>query len=201
MQYNTATVLSVLIHKELMENIMKEINIVLTQTNTIVSKTLKILSKKPYNHVSISLSDDCSTMYSFGRKVIWFPLIGGFVKEDINEGIFKMHPETKCKIYKLEVTEAEYKTIIKRLNKFLQEPDKFRYSFLNLFLMYFNIPLRREHCYVCSSFVTYLLRGIVPIKKEISLVAPDDYNNLKLETVYEGKLHNFVKGEVAYNNF
>ncbi len=179
---------------------MKQVNIVLTQTDTIISKALKIFSKKPYNHISISMSDDCSTMYSFGRKVIWFPLIGGFVKEDINEGIFKMYPETKCKIYRVEVTEEEYNTISIRLDKFLKEPHKFKYSFLNLFLMYLNIPLTRKYCYVCSSFVTDLLWGIVALDKDVSLVVPDDYNNLKLETVYEGKLHNYVKGKVVYNN-
>ncbi|HOH70040.1 MAG TPA: hypothetical protein PLX37_06190, partial [Sedimentibacter sp.] len=84
---------------------MKEIKIVLTQTNTVISKTLKFLSKKPYNHISISFEDDCSTMFSFGRKITWFPLAGGFVKENIESGVFKMHPETKCKIYKFEVTD------------------------------------------------------------------------------------------------
>jgi len=179
---------------------MKEINLVLTQSNTIISKTLKILSKKSYNHISISLTDDCSTMYSFGRKMTWFPLIGGFVKEDINHGVLKMHPETKCKIYRLVVTDAEYDIILERLNKFLHEPNKFRYSFLNLFLMYFNVPFKREYYYICSSFVTYLLWDIIPLKKEISLVVPDDYNNLELETVYEGKLYNYVNGKIAYNN-
>ncbi|MDW5299169.1 MAG: hypothetical protein SA378_03395 [Sedimentibacter sp.] len=179
---------------------MKEINIVLTQTNTIISKTLKRLSKKPYNHISISLSDDCSTMYSFGRKIIWFPLVGGFVKEEVNEGIFKMYPETKCKIYKLAITDEEYETVLERLNNFLQDPNKFKYSFLNLFFMYLNVPFSRENHYVCSTFVAYLLWGIVPIKKEISLVVPDDYNNLKLEAVYEGELKSYVNSKVACNN-
>jgi hypothetical protein len=178
---------------------MKEINIILTQTNTIVSKTLKVFSKKPYNHISISLTDDCSTMYSFGRKITWFPFIGGFVKEDINHGVFKMHPETICKIYKLEVTDAEYYTIMKRLNRFLYNPNKFKYGILNLLLMYFNIPFSREDYYVCSTFVTYLLWGIIPFKKEISLVAPDDFNNIELETIYEGKLHSYVNN-FAYNS-
>lgn len=179
---------------------MREIKIVLTQTNTIVSKTLKAVSKKTYNHVSISLADDCSTMFSFGRKIVWFPLVGGFVKEDVNEGVFKMHPETKCKIYTLEVTEEDYNTIIKRLNDFLAEPDSFKYSFLNVFLMYFNIPLQRKYYFVCSSFVSYLLKGIIPLEKEISLVTPDDYNNLNLNAVYEGRLHDFVNKKVTCCN-
>jgi hypothetical protein len=172
---------------------MKEIKIVLTQTNTIISKTLKAISKKAYNHVSISLVDDCSTMFSFGRKLLWFPLVGGFVKEDVNKGVFKMHPETKCKIYTLEVSDEDYNIIINRLNKFLAEPNSFKYSFLNVFLMYFNIPFQRKYHYVCSSFVSYLLQGIIPLEKEISLVTPDDYNSLNLNAVYEGRLHDFVK--------
>lgn len=176
---------------------MKEIKIVLTQTNTIISKTLKAVSKKTYNHISISFVDDCSSMFSFGRKITWFPLIGGFVKEDINKGVFKMHPETKCKIYKLEVSDEDYDIIINRLNNFLAEPNSFRYSFLNVFLMYFNIPLQRKYCFVCSSFVSYLLHGVIPLDKEISLVTPDDYNSYNLNAIYEGTLHDFVNNKAS----
>lgn len=179
---------------------MKEISIILTQTNTIISKTLRLFSKKPYNHISISLSDDCSTMYSFGRKIMWFPLIGGFVKENINSGVFKMHPETICKVYKLTVSDAEYNIIYKRLNKFLENPDSFRYSILNLFLMYFDLPLERDYYYVCSTFVAYLLWGIIPLKKEISLVTPDDYNSMNFEKIYEGKLYDYINNNTAVNS-
>lgn len=174
---------------------MKEICIILTHTNTMIAKTLKIFSKKPYNHISISLTDDCSTMYSFGRKIICCPLIGGFVSENINSGVFKMHPETICKIYKLTVSDSEYNTIIERLNKFLQTPEKYRYSFLNVFFMFFNIPLNREYCYVCSSFVAYLLLEIIPFHKELSLITPDDYNHMGFDKIYEGKLYDYVKSK------
>lgn len=201
MLYNTVTVLSVIVHiTYIMEINMKEIKIVLTQTNTIVSKTLKTFSKRPYNHISISLVEDCSTMFSFGRKITWFPLIGGFVKENVNSGVFKMHPETKCKIYKLDVTDDDYDKIIERLNNFLSEPNSFKYSFINLFLMYFDIPFQRKYHYVCSSFVTYLLHGIIPLEKEISLVTPYDYDNLNLSEIYEGTLHDYVNNKVAYSN-
>ena len=178
---------------------MKEIKIVLTQTNTVISKTLKAVSKKPYNHVSISFEDDCSTMFSFGRKITWFPFLGGFVKENPNSGVFKMHPETKCKIYKLEVSDNDYNLILERLNRFLENPKSFRYSFLNVFLIYFNIPLERQYYYVCSSFVSYLLWGIIPFKKEISLLTPDDYNSLELQEIYEGILVDYVNKKLALN--
>ena len=179
---------------------MREIKIVLSQTNTIISKTLKALSKKPYNHISISFEDDCSTMFSFGRKITWFPLIGGFIKEDINSGVFKMHPETKCKIYKFEVSDEDYGTITMRLKDFLAKPEKYKYSFLNVFLIRLNIPYQREYHYVCSSFVSYLLEDIIPFKKEISLVTPDDYNSLNLDEEYEGQLFEYVNGKLALSS-
>jgi hypothetical protein len=182
------------------EKFMREIKIVLTQTNTVISKTLKAFSKKPYNHISISFEDDCSAMFSFGRKITWFPLIGGFIKEDVNSGVFKMHPETKCKIYKFEVTDEDYDIISMRFNDFLAKPQKYRYSFLNVFLIRFNIPYQREYYYVCSSFVAYLLKGIIPFHKEISLVTPDDYNNLNLKQEYEGRLFEYVSKKVACVN-
>ena len=179
---------------------MKEIKIVLTHTNTVVCRTLKAFSKKPYNHISISFEDDCSTMFSFGRKITWFPLVGGFIKEDINSGVFKMHPETKCKIYKFEVTDEDYDIITRRLNDFLAKPHKYRYSFLNVFLIRFNIPYQREHHFVCSSFVSYLLKGVIPFNKEISLIIPDDYNNFNLIPEYEGRLFEYVSKKVACVN-
>lgn len=179
---------------------MKEIKIVLTQTNTIVSKTLKAISNYPYNHISISFENDCSTMFSFGRKIMWFPLLGGFVKEDVNSGVFKMYPETKCKIYRLEVKDGDYQVIRKRLEKFLDSPEKFKYSILNLFLIRLNIPFQRKYHYVCSSFVSYLLKGIVPLEKEISLVTPNDYNNMNLNPEYEGNLYQYVNRKAVCNN-
>lgn len=111
-----------------------------------------------------------------------------------------MHPETKCKIYTLEVTDDDYKIIMERLNKFLADPDSFKYSFLNVFLMYFNVPFQRKHHYVCSSFVSYLLHGIIPLGKEISLVTPYDYNELNLNAIYEGTLHEYVNKKIALSN-
>jgi hypothetical protein len=65
--------------------------------------------------------------------------------------------------------------------------------------MYFNVPPKREYFYVCSSFVSYLLWGIIPLKKEVSLVTPDDYNSMDLKTIYEGKLHDFVNNNIISN--
>ena len=171
---------------------MKHVYIVLTNTNTRVSRFLRLFTREEYNHVSIALCDGCKEMYSFSRWIVWFPLIGGFTKESVDEGVLAQHPETKCIIYDLEVTDKDYELVKKRLKKFLKEPKKYKYSFINIPLMFLNIPYERKDLYVCSSFVSYILRGIVDLEKDFTLIKPSDYNSLNLNSVYEGTLRDFV---------
>ncbi len=179
---------------------MKRIYVVLSDTNTKVSKMLKFFSKDKYNHVSIAVSEDCSEMYSFSRWITWFPLIGGFMKEEVDAGVLAMHPETKCIIYEIEVKDDEFDVVMKRLEKFLNEPKKYRYSLMTIPLIMLNIPYERKTAYTCSSFVTYMLKGIVQMNKNMWLVKPADYQCLNLNTVYEGELREFVYSKkIAYN--
>ena len=177
---------------------MKHIYIVLTNTNTKISKFLRLFTKEEYNHVSIAVCDGCKEMYSFSRWIVWFPLLGGFVKESVDEGVLAQHPETKCIIYDLEVTEKEYTIVEKKLEKFLNNPKKYRYSFISIPLMFFNIPYDRKNLYVCSTFVSYILKDIINLEKDFTLIKPSDYNYLNLNTVYEGSLRDFVYSYNAY---
>lgn len=63
---------------------MKKIYIVISQTGTILSKTIKLITKKKYNHVSISFNKDICNMYSFGRINPYNPFIGKYIKEHPN---------------------------------------------------------------------------------------------------------------------
>ena len=63
--------------------------IVISQTGTILSRIIKFLTRKEYNHASISLKDDLSVMYSFGRKNPYNPFLGRFVEESPDFGTFK----------------------------------------------------------------------------------------------------------------
>ena len=65
------------------------IYIVVTQTGTVLSRILKIVTKAEYNHVSISLDPSLDQMYSFGRKNAYNPIWGGMVQECPKWGTFK----------------------------------------------------------------------------------------------------------------
>ena len=171
---------------------MKHVYIVLTNTNTKISNFIRLFTKEEYNHASISLCDGCKEMYSFTRWIVWFPWIAGFAKESVDEGVLAQHPETKCIIYDLEVSDKNYALINKRIKKFFKNPKKYKYSFINIPLMFLNIPYERKDLYVCSTFVSYILRDIIDLKKDFTLIKPSDYNYLNLNSVYEGRLRDFV---------
>jgi len=94
---------------------MSKIYIVLTYSGTVLSKLVKIYTRKEYSHVSISLDQNLNQMYSFGRINPYCPFLGGFVKESPRYGTFKRFNDTKAKIYSLEVDDRQYEKIAKDL--------------------------------------------------------------------------------------
>lgn len=81
--------------------------ILLTDTGTLFTKSIKKYTKAPYNHASIAFDPTLKEMYSFGRKNPSNPINGGFVKEDVYTGTYSKYPDTTCVIYKLEVSNRD----------------------------------------------------------------------------------------------
>ena len=166
----------------------KKIYILLTDTGTLFTKFIKLYTKKPYNHASLSFDSELSEVYSFGRKTARNPFIGGFVKEDVNEGLFK---QANCAIYSLTVNDVQ----IQKMNHYIKEietqKEEYRYNLLGLFGFIFNKPIKRKKAFFCSQFVATVLKecNIIDFGKSPSLVAPNDLQKvLKFKFVYEGEL-------------
>ena len=90
---------------------MKKIYIILTNSGTILSRVIKLYTRKEYTHVSISLDKRLRKMYSFGRLNPYNPFIGGFVHESKNHGTFKRFVNTTTCIYSIEVEDEQYEKI------------------------------------------------------------------------------------------
>lgn len=172
----------------------RNIYIMLSQTNTGCSRILQFFTRAPYNHASIALDEDLNSLYSFARQNLYIPLIAGFVKEDISEGIYKIHDNTLCEIYRLSITQDQYEILEKSIQKFKDNEDKYRYNFAGLVAMLFNIPFERQHHYVCSQFVAHVLQEAkaVEFEKHFTLMRPYDFKSLSdLDLIYSGKLSEY----------
>ena len=170
---------------------MKQIYIMLTQTGTLVSKSIKFYTKAKYNHASIGIDSQMKVFYSFARRVRYFPLIGGFITEVVDEGLYKKYCECECIIYSITVEKRTYKKICRLLDKYKRNSRKYKYNLLGFFGVVFNIPFEFKYRHTCAEFVARILHesGIYTFNKRFPLIRPDEIQEIpKLEVIFEGKI-------------
>lgn len=172
---------------------MKKIYFVLSYTGTILSKIVRMYTKKKYSHISISLDENLDTMYSFGRINPYLMLPGGFVHESINSGTFKRFKNTNVLIFYINVTDEQYKKIQDSLAYFKINHKQFKFNVLGLSLVPFNIHLKRKRTFYCAEFVKSML-DTADVKTNLpEAVKPADFLDIKgTQVIYEGKLANYV---------
>lgn len=133
----------------------EKIYILLTDTGSLLTKLIKLYTKKRYNHASISFNSKLSEVYSFGRKKVENPFRGGFVREDVKEGLFK---NADCALYSIAVTKKQVKKMQDIIINMEKEKEAYRYNFLGLFGFLINKPIKRKRAFFCSQFVGHLLK-------------------------------------------
>ena len=174
----------------------RTIYVVISQTGTILSRILKVITGAKYNHASLSLVPDLETMYSFGRLHPYNPVHGGFVEESPHKGTFKRFRNTKVTVLSIAVTDEQYEALKEKLESMLENKDRYHYNYVGLFLAGVKIPYHQRRCYYCSEFVKEMLvrHGIRGADQLASIVEPMHFLQLPdANYVYCGKLRDFAK--------
>ncbi|MGN7402939.1 hypothetical protein ACTHO0_24085 [Cytobacillus praedii] len=175
----------------------KKIYIIFTDTGTLFTKLIKLYTKKPLNHVSISFDKQLTNIFSFGRKKPYNPFVGGFVRERIAEGLFK---KARCEVYSYSLSGAEYEQMQKKVRQIEAKKELYKYNFLGLIAIMLKYNLKRKNAFFCSQFVATILnekRGM--LEKSPSQCTPQDLLAMnELELIYKGKL-NFYPHQVNEN--
>ena len=171
---------------------MKKIYIILTHTGTALSKIIKGFTKDEFSHVSIALDIELKEMYSFGRLNPNNPFCGGFVHEYIDKGTFKRFYKTRAKVYSLEVTEEQYKSIKSNIDQIKNNKEDYKFNIIGLFAAGFHKKIEKEKSFYCAEFVKYVMEN-ANIKIDLpDIVKPEDFekiNGIRLE--YKGLLRNY----------
>ncbi len=168
-----------------------KIYIMISFTHSVLGKIIKAYTKERYVHVSIITTKDASHGYSFGRKNLNNPFIGGFVIENYDEW-FEKFPNAYCRILELEVKEKSYHEILNIINHFENNAKKYSYNILGLFLRIFGKGFSFKNKYFCSQFVSHVLKeaNVMDFDKEDTLVTAKDFRlNTRFSIVYEGSLY------------
>lgn len=178
----------------------KKVYLLLTDTGTLFTRTIKLYTRKPYNHASISFDEHLTEVYSFGRKCPKNPFIGGFVKENIHAGLLK---NASCAIYSLSINETDFNRMQTYIKKIEAEKENYRYNLLGLFAILFKMPFKRENAFFCSQFVASVLKQSesIDLNVPLSFVTPHDLQSVKnFELIYEGKLKDYQKARMIEPN-
>jgi len=169
-----------------------EVYVLLTDTGTLFSRTIRMFTKDSLNHVSIAFDKELTEVYSFGRKNQNNPFLAGFVKEDLQGVLFK---HTMCSLYRCKISANAYRSIRNRIKLMEQNSELYRYNLLGMMFVALRIQLRREYAYFCSQFVATMFKdsGINIVDKPALFVKPGDFQHTtELELVYHGKLQTYL---------
>ena len=170
---------------------MKKIYIILTYTGTILSKIVKIYTRREYSHVSISLNEDLTKMYSFGRINPYNPFNGGFVHEEIDKGTFKRFKKTKTKIYSLEISEEKYEKLESIIEQMKAKKNLYKFNVIGLLGILLNVKIKREKYFYCAEFVKYVLEQSQVLELP-ELVKPEDFEKVSgISEIYRGVLREY----------
>jgi hypothetical protein len=172
----------------------KCVYILLSDTGTIFSRLIKCYTRAPYNHSSIALDQQFNQLYSFGRRSYINPFSAGFIQERVDGGVFLHKKNTKCAIYRLQVSDSQYKGIQAMILQFEENALKYKYNFLGCIGILIGVKFQRANAFTCSQFVSTVLTrsGIHTFNKCCELIRPDDVGAIpKLSLVYEGYLHHY----------
>lgn len=158
---------------------MKKIYIMLTRSETILSKIVHLVTADSYTHASIAFEDDKYTFYSSSRKNGRTLFPAGPCCEHLFRGYFDRHPHIPCKIYELNVENDTY-DMAKQMARGLTMNQDYRFNIIGLILCRLNIRLSRSNHYFCSQFVGDVLHRsqALDLPKHPTLMRPADYMRL-----------------------
>jgi hypothetical protein len=142
------------------------IYLLVTQTGTTISKIIKLFTRKPYNHASLSSDLFLSEMYSFCRTYKRFPIPATFNVEVVGKGVLGMFNYIPCEIYEIPVTFEQKKKFELLIEHFKTNRKKYSYNYLGLGSILLKIKYKNKNKFLCSQFTAYILQQIgIELKK------------------------------------
>lgn len=174
---------------------MKSIYILLTKSDTYISKIIKLATNDTYTHASISFDDSLQPLYSFSRLQINTPLPAGLRMEPFDSGYFQKYPYLPCALYELRVEDEVYEDAKAEVDGMMAVSSLYHYNIMGLIFCKFNIPWKRKFHYFCSEFVSELLKksNALTLPKEPSLMRPGGYTKMSsLTCLFEGELYDLI---------
>jgi len=172
---------------------MKKVYILLSKNRTVFSRAMSMVVADEFTHAAISLDREMTQLFSFARRYEHIIIPAGLVHEDLDSGVYGRNPDAPCAVLELQVTDAAYAEIVRRIYSMMRYAGEYRFSILGVLLCKFDISMKRDGYYFCSQFVADVLTssGALTLPKPPPLMHPVDFCRIpSLRMVYYGELKN-----------
>ena len=172
----------------------KYIYLVISQTPSVIARTLKAITHAQYNHISLAFQRDIDTMYSFGRHYQYFPFYGGLVTESPHRGTMKRFENSNVTVMAIPLTSEVYDQLYAHVMAMYENRKQYKYNYMGIFWAWFKIARRKRDCYYCSEFIRelfirYHIDGYDQLKP---ITEPIHFLNVPGERIYTGTLKDYA---------
>ena len=131
--------------------------VVLTNSSSVVSKLINIVTRDQFTHASVSLDRNLEHMFSFSRVLSPYPFWGGFKQEKLRRGFYARNKTLPGAILQLEVSREQYARAAEQILYFNNHKSQFHYDMIGLLGHIIDVPLTGKNRYTCSKFVANVL--------------------------------------------
>lgn len=164
----------------------KSIYVVFSSTPYKIGKAIRALTRETYNHVSISLDESLTKMYSFSRRYYRTPFYGGFVQESVSRYHLK-GSTAQIRVCRLPVTNQQYETLEAHLTELFEQKERYLYNHLSVSAALLHKPVKVRDAYTCVEFCVKILRSCgVALDPDAYYSVGDLEQKLRNFTIYTG---------------
>lgn len=164
----------------------KCIYVVFSSTPYKVGKAIRVLTQETYNHVSISLDENLSKMYSFSRRYYRTPFYGGFVRESVSRYHVKGNT-AQIRVCRLPVTALQYEKLEAHLSELFEQQERYLYNHLSVSTALLHKLVKVRDAYTCVEFCVKILHSCgVDLDPDTYYSVGDLEKQLRAFTVYTG---------------
>lgn len=171
---------------------MKRIFILLSQTNTVLARSIRKCTGTEFSHTSLVLDNDFVDMFSFTRKYPNNPFVGRFRQESFSTGVYSQSMDCLSQVYTTLIPDEQYEKLWHKVNYFLNSKKEFKFNNIGLFACWFKIIFPRKYKRVCSQFVAECLDFACPqikMPKHFWIMQPEDFKFVEgVDLFFRGKM-------------
>lgn len=158
--------------------------LMISRTDTQIGRIIRVFSRYPYNHVSLSIDPSLREWVSFGRFRRDTPLYAGFIRETV-ERYLSNDGDTPVRLFRLEISQEKYLRLQHLFSNAGYGETRLIYNLYDAMASCIHVKVSIPGAYTCLSFASMVLA-----KRYMSIRELND--DLRRFMIYEGPLSSLV---------